>query len=88
MNYGKKALEDLYNGIAGKSVPLRKHLSVFSEDVDLYKRVEDGYDHVGTVSDADYRKIHNVATKQGDGAVKSSSNCLDFKVKKNGFMLL
>ena len=70
MNYGKKSLEDLYSGIAGKPVQPRNHLNVLGEAVDLYKRVEDNYDHVGTVSDADFRKIHNVATKQGDGAVK------------------
>ncbi len=31
MNYGKKALEDLYSGIAGKPVQPRKHLNVLGE---------------------------------------------------------
>jgi len=35
MNYGKKALENLYNGIAGKPVIPRKHLKVLGEDVEV-----------------------------------------------------
>ena len=31
MKYSKKALEDLYNGIAGKPVAQRKHLNVLGE---------------------------------------------------------
>ena len=35
MNYGKKALEGLYSGVAGKPVMPRKHLKVFGEDVEV-----------------------------------------------------
>ena len=31
MNYGKKVLENLYSGIAGRSVPPRRHLNVMGE---------------------------------------------------------
>lgn len=31
MNYGKKALEDIYSGIAGKPVAQRKHLNIWTE---------------------------------------------------------
>tara|TARA_R110000772_G_scaffold268635_1_gene396953 strand:+ start:1288 stop:2454 length:1167 start_codon:yes stop_codon:yes gene_type:complete len=47
MNYGKKALENLYSGIAGKPVQPRKHLNVLgegtSEDHGIPARAHVGY---------------------------------------------
>lgn len=62
MNYNKKALEDLYNQVAGKPVAPRKHLSVFGEDVDLYTKTHDEYEHIGNVSDENFAKINRIAT--------------------------
>tara|TARA_R110000772_G_scaffold93244_1_gene190513 strand:- start:1400 stop:2464 length:1065 start_codon:yes stop_codon:yes gene_type:complete len=59
MNYGKKALEDLYNGIAGKPVQPRKHLSVLGEaNVSIYAKEEGGNtNHIGDVSKEYYDEI-------------------------------
>ena len=35
MNYHRKALEDLYNQVAGKPVPPRKHLDIIGEEYDV-----------------------------------------------------
>lgn len=62
MKYGKKALEDLYSGIAGKPVAQRKHLNVLGEEVDLYTKHNNEYSHVGEVSDDNFAKINRIAT--------------------------
>ena len=68
MKYSKKALEDLYSGIAGKPVQPRKHLNVIGEEVDLYTKENDEYSHVGEVSDENFAKINRIATG-GDALV-------------------
>ena len=62
MNYGKKALEDLYSGIAGKPVQPRKHLNILGEEVDLYTKHDNKYSHVGEVTDENFAKINRIAT--------------------------
>lgn len=62
MNYNKKDLEDLYGGVAGKPVAQRKHLDVLGEDVDLYTKTHDEYEHIGHVSDENFAKINRIAT--------------------------
>lgn len=77
MNYGKKALEDLYSGVAGKPVAPRKHLNILGEEVDLYTRHEDEYSHVGEVSDETFAKINRIAT--GGDALTSINEYLNNK---------
>jgi hypothetical protein len=77
MRYGKKALEDLYSGVAGKPVQPRKHLNILGEEVDLYTKRDNEYSHVGEVSDENFAKINRIAT--GGDALELINQYLESK---------
>jgi len=83
MNYNRKALEDLYNQVAGKPVPLRKHLRVFGEDIDLYTSTNGEYTRLGSVDDSDFKKIQKLVAGGSTGEIINYLNSK--KYDKNSF---
>jgi len=78
MNYGKKSLENLYSGIAGKPVQPRKHLNILGEEVQINVSGErEGNYNITTAyfdkvvnpmmhtSKADNHRLHEIIFKRG-----------------------
>ena len=60
MNYGKKALENLYSGIAGKPIQPRKHLNILGEAKVTFE-YEGSEPETVEISDENARELRNIA---------------------------
>ena len=65
------SLEDIYKKQVRGNIPQRRHLRVLGEDVGLYTRGNEGYNHLGDVSDEDFKKITRLASSNdAEGQIK------------------
>jgi len=72
------SLEKIYKEQVKGNIPPRKHLRVIGEDVGLYTKGEEGYNHIGDVSDDNFKKITRLAS---DGNAKDEIE--DYLTKKS-----
>jgi hypothetical protein len=81
MNYGKRKLESLYSEVAGRPVMPRRHLKVLGEDIDLYTKGEEGYAHIGSVGDNDFKKVQKMTGGDHIGQIVSYLNDKNYNEK-------